>query len=70
MRGTPRAIEAAGDGVFPHDRDRLGYELANEPELIATVTLDVVDDFADALRIVNEETSGPRQASSPRTRTR
>jgi glutamate-5-semialdehyde dehydrogenase len=58
VRGTPRAIEAAGDGVLPHDRERLGYEWANEPERIATVTLDVVDDLEDALRIANEETSG------------
>ena len=58
VRGTPRAIEAAGDGVLPHDRDRLGYEWANDPERVATVTLDVVDDLDDALRIANEETSG------------
>ena len=58
VRGTKRAIEAAGDGVLPHDRDRLGYEWANEAERVATVTLDVVDDLDDALRIANEETSG------------
>lgn len=58
VRGTPRAIEAAGDGVLPHDRERLGYEWANEPDRVATVTLDVVDDLADAVRIANEETSG------------
>jgi glutamate-5-semialdehyde dehydrogenase len=58
VRGTARAIEAAGDGVLPHDRDRLGYEWANEPDRIATVTLDVVDDLDEALRIANEETSG------------
>jgi glutamate-5-semialdehyde dehydrogenase len=58
VRGTPRAIEAAGEIVLPHDRDRLGYEWANEPERIATVTLDVVDDLEEALRIANEETSG------------
>jgi glutamate-5-semialdehyde dehydrogenase len=58
VRGTPRAIEAGGDGVLPHDRDRLGYEWANEPERVSTVTLDVVDDLDDALRIANEETSG------------
>ena len=58
VRGTPRAIEAGGDSVLPHDRDRLGYEWANEPERIATVTLDVVDDLEEALRIANEETSG------------
>jgi glutamate-5-semialdehyde dehydrogenase len=58
VRGSPRAIDAAGDGVLPHDRERLGYEWANEPERVATVTLDVVDDMDDALRIANEETSG------------
>jgi glutamate-5-semialdehyde dehydrogenase len=58
VRGTPRAIEAAGDGVLPHDRERLGHEWANEAERIATVTLDVVDDIDEALRIANEETSG------------
>ena len=58
VRGTPRAVEAGGDGVLPHDRDRLGYEWANDPERIATVTLDVVDDLDEALRIANEETSG------------
>ena len=58
VRGTTRAIEAAGDRVLPHDRDRLGYEWANEPERIATVTLDIVDDLDEALRIANEETSG------------
>jgi glutamate-5-semialdehyde dehydrogenase len=58
VRGSERAIEAAGDGVLPHDRERLGYEWANEPERVATVTLDVVDDLDDALRIANEETSG------------
>jgi len=58
VRGTERAIEAAGDGVLPHDRERLGHEWANEAERVATVTLDVVDDMDDALRIANEETSG------------
>ena len=58
VRGTPRAVEAAGNGVLPHDRDRLGHEWANEPDRVATVTLDVVDDLADAVRIANEETSG------------
>ncbi|HEU5066492.1 MAG TPA: aldehyde dehydrogenase family protein [Gaiellaceae bacterium] len=58
VRGTPRAIDASGEGVLPHDRDRLGHEWANEPERIATVTLDLVDDLDEALRIANEETSG------------
>jgi glutamate-5-semialdehyde dehydrogenase len=58
VRGTPRAIEAAGNGVLPFDRERLGHEWANEPERVSTVTLDVVDGLEDALRIANEETSG------------
>jgi glutamate-5-semialdehyde dehydrogenase len=58
VRGSERAMAAAGDGVLPHDRERLGYEWANDPERVATVTLDVVDDLDDALRIANEETSG------------
>jgi glutamate-5-semialdehyde dehydrogenase len=57
-RGTERAVGAAGDGVLPFDRDRLGYEWANDPERVATVTVDVVDDLEEAVRIANEETSG------------
>jgi glutamate-5-semialdehyde dehydrogenase len=57
VRGTERAIEAAGDGVLPLDR-RLGFEWANDPERVATVTLDVVDDLDEAVRLANEETSG------------
>ncbi|MGH2931704.1 MAG: aldehyde dehydrogenase family protein [Gaiellaceae bacterium] len=57
VRGTDRAIEAAGDSVLPLDR-RLGFEWANDPERVATVTLDVVDDLDEALRLANEETSG------------
>jgi glutamate-5-semialdehyde dehydrogenase len=57
-RGTDRAAAAAGDGLLPFDRDRLGYEWANDPERVATVTVDVVDDLEEAVRIANEETSG------------
>jgi glutamate-5-semialdehyde dehydrogenase len=57
VRGTERAIEAAGDGVLRLDR-RLGFEWANDPERVATVTLDVVDDLDEAVRLANEETSG------------
>ena len=57
VRGTKRAREAAGDGVLELDQ-RLGYEWANDPERVATVTLDVVDDLDEAIRISNEETSG------------
>jgi glutamate-5-semialdehyde dehydrogenase len=58
VRGTERAVDAADNGVLPFDRERLGHEWANEPERIATVTLDVVDDLAEALQIANEETYG------------
>jgi glutamate-5-semialdehyde dehydrogenase len=57
VRGTPRAVEA-GEGVLPHDRERLGYEWANEPDRVATVTIDLVDNLAEAVRIANDETSG------------
>lgn len=57
VRGTQRARAAAGDGVVELDQ-RLGYEWANDPERVATVTLDVVDDLDEAIRIANEETSG------------
>ncbi len=58
VRGTPRAAAAAGSGVLSFDRDRLGHEWANDAERVASVTLDVVDDLEEALRIANEETSG------------
>ena len=62
VRGTERAIEAAGDGVLRLDR-RLGFEWANDPERVATVTLDVVDDLDEAMRLANEETWASRPAS-------
>jgi glutamate-5-semialdehyde dehydrogenase len=54
-----RGIEVRGtmDGALPLDR-RLGFEWANDPERVATVTVALVDDLAEALRIANEETSG------------
>ena len=57
VRGTERALAAAGDGVLRLDR-RLGFEWANDPDRVATVTLDVVDDLDEAVRLANEETSG------------
>jgi glutamate-5-semialdehyde dehydrogenase len=53
--GTPRARELAD--VPPLDVP-LSHEWANEPERIATVSLDVVDGLDEALRIANDETSG------------
>jgi glutamate-5-semialdehyde dehydrogenase len=57
VRGTKRARQAAGDGVLELDK-RLGYEWANDPARVATVTLDIVDHLDEAVRIANEETSG------------
>ena len=54
-RGTERAREEAD--LLPLDTP-LGHEWANDPERVATVTVDVVDDLDDAVRIANEETSG------------
>ena len=55
VRATDRA--AGIEGVLPLDRPR-GHEWAGEPERVATVTLDLVDDLDEAVRIANEETSG------------
>jgi glutamate-5-semialdehyde dehydrogenase len=54
-RGTERAVAAAG--VAPLDVP-LRHEWANDPERVATVTVDVVDDLDDAARLANRETSG------------
>jgi glutamate-5-semialdehyde dehydrogenase len=55
VRATERA--AGLDGVAPLDV-RIGHEWASDPDRVQTVTLDVVDGLADALRIANDETSG------------
>jgi glutamate-5-semialdehyde dehydrogenase len=55
VRGTERA--AAHASVLPLDRS-VGHEWASEPARVATITLDVVDDLDEAVRIANEETSG------------
>ena len=54
-----RGIEVRGsvDGALPLDR-RLGFEWANDPERVATVTVASVADIDEAVRIANEETSG------------
>jgi len=43
--------------VLPLDRPR-GHEWAGEAARVATITLDLVDDLEEAVRIANEETSG------------
>ncbi len=50
-------VRGTVDGARPLDR-RLGYEWANDPERVASVTVAVVDGLEDAVRIANEETSG------------
>ena len=53
-RGTERARELAS--LAPLDV-RLGHEWANDPEHVATVTVDVVDGPEEAAALANEETS-------------
>jgi glutamate-5-semialdehyde dehydrogenase len=49
---------AAGlSGVQPLDRP-LGHEWASEPERVATVTLELVDDLDEAVALANDITSG------------
>jgi glutamate-5-semialdehyde dehydrogenase len=54
-----RGIEVRGtvDGALPLDR-RIGFEWANDPERVATVTVALVEDLDEAVRVANEETSG------------
>jgi glutamate-5-semialdehyde dehydrogenase len=54
IRATERVD---GEGLLPLDKP-LGHEWASDPERAATVTLDVVDDLDEAVRLSNEETSG------------
>lgn len=55
VRGTERVQSHAE--TLPLD-ERIGYEWANDEDRVATVTVDVVVDLDDAVRIANEETSG------------
>jgi glutamate-5-semialdehyde dehydrogenase len=54
-----RELEARGtvDGALPLDRP-LGYEWANDPERVATVTVALVADLDEAVHVANTETSG------------
>ena len=54
-----RGLKVRGDvpGALPLDR-RLGYEWANDAERVSTVTVAVVAELAEAVRIANEQTSG------------
>jgi glutamate-5-semialdehyde dehydrogenase len=55
VRGTAATAEAGE--VLPLD-ERLGHEWAADPERVATVTLHIVENVDDAVRIANDETSG------------
>jgi glutamate-5-semialdehyde dehydrogenase len=57
LRGGPRA--AASAGVAPQD-EPVGHEWASDedPDRVATVTVELVDGIDEALRIANEATSG------------
>jgi glutamate-5-semialdehyde dehydrogenase len=62
VRGTER-VTTVLSGSEPQGLIRpldvpLGHEWASDPERVATVTVDVVDDLDDALAIANEQTSG------------
>jgi glutamate-5-semialdehyde dehydrogenase len=52
--GTRRAAAAAAVGEL---NEPIGHEWASDPERVATVTLDLVDDLDEAVRIANTETS-------------
>ena len=54
-----RATERARHHVDAGPLDvRLGHEWANDADRVATVTVDLVDDLDEAIRIANTETSG------------
>ena len=55
VRGTARAAAAASVAALDVP---LEHEWANDPERVATVTLDLVEDLAEAVSIANERTSG------------
>jgi len=52
--GTPRAAAVVPVGELD---EPIGHEWAGDPARVATVTLDVVDDLSEAVRIANTETS-------------
>jgi glutamate-5-semialdehyde dehydrogenase len=57
LRGKGLEVRGTVEGAQPLDRP-LGFEWANDPERVATVTVAVVDGLDDAVRVANEETSG------------
>jgi len=55
LRGTERARAAR---AMPALDERIGHEWANDPERVATVTVDLVDNLDEAVAIANRDTSG------------
>jgi len=57
FRGKGLEVRGTVDGTLPLDKP-LGYEWANDPDRVATVTITLVDGIEEAVRIANEETCG------------
>jgi glutamate-5-semialdehyde dehydrogenase len=57
LRAAGLEVRGTVDGALPLDTP-LGHEWASDPDRIATVTVALVEDFDDAVRVANEETSG------------
>src|SRR5262245_4505508 len=55
--GKGLEVRGTADGVQPLD-EPLGHEWASDPERVTTVTIAVVEDLDEAVRIANEQTSG------------
>jgi glutamate-5-semialdehyde dehydrogenase len=58
VRPTSRASAANGALAGEPLTERLGYEWANDPDRVASVTVDVVDSLEEAVALANRETSG------------
>jgi glutamate-5-semialdehyde dehydrogenase len=54
-----KGLEVRGtvEGAVPLDRP-LGHEWASDPERVTTITIALVDDLGEAVRVANQETSG------------
>ena len=57
FRAKRLEIRGTVDGALPLD-EPLGHEWASDPDRVSTVTIALVDNLDEAVRIANEETSG------------
>jgi glutamate-5-semialdehyde dehydrogenase len=57
FRAKGLEVRGAVDGALPLDRP-IGHEWASDSDRVATVTMSLVEDLDEAVRIANEETSG------------